>query len=107
MLTYNIWRYFKMMAQLSGQDNTSDTVHATHDGLQGIMDNTIRIARLKLLLIAAKVVYHLKDQVKYSIHDTRTPGLMHFLDFLDKARSKIRPWIENSLWPCRFSLNIV
>jgi len=40
------------------------------------------------LLIAAKVVYHSKDQVKYSIHDARTPGLMHFLNFLDKARAR-------------------
>jgi len=107
LLAYNIWRYFKMMAQLSTEENPPETVESTHDGLQGVMDNTIRIARLKLLLIAAKVVYHSKDQVKYSIHDTRTPGLMHFLKFLDDARSKVRPWVTGSLWPCRFSLNTV
>jgi hypothetical protein len=105
MLAYNIWRYFKMMAQLSNRDNSPDNRDTSPDGLQGVMDNTIRIARLKLLHIAAKVVYHSKHQVKYSIQDSRTPGLMHFLKFLDNARSKIRPWIEGSLWPCRFSLN--
>ena len=107
MLAYNIWRYFKMMAQHSHQGGTSDTVHSASDSLQGLMDNQIRIARLKLLLIAAKVVYHSKDQVKYSIHDARTPGLMHFLNFLDKARARVRPWVECNLWPCRFSLNNV
>jgi len=105
MLAYNIWRYFKMMAEISTQENTPDTVKSTHDPLKGLMNNQIRIARLRLLLIAAKVIYHSRDQVKYSIQDTRTPGLMHFLNYLDKARSKVRPWIEGNLWPCRFSLN--
>jgi nitroreductase len=106
MLAYNIWRYFKMMAQLSGQDNTSDTVHAAHDGLQCIMDNTIRIARLKLLLIAAKLVFHdNRERVRFSIYDTRTPPMLSFLKFLDTARSKVRPWVDGSLWACRFSLN--
>jgi hypothetical protein len=106
MLAYNIWRYFKMMAQISDQENSSESVRSANDSLQGLADNHIRIARLRLLLIAAKVVYHAnKDRVKYSIHDMRTPGLMCFLNFLDKARLKVRPWVEGNLWPCRFSLN--
>jgi len=92
MLAYNIWRYFKMMAEMSAQDdNSCESTDSTYDALQGLMNNQIRIARLKLLLIAAKVVRHSPDQVKYSIQDTRTPSLMHFLNFLDKARSKVRP----------------
>jgi hypothetical protein len=105
MLAYNIWRYFKMMAEISNQKGASDIPDSPHDSLKGLKDNLIRIARLKLLLIGAKVVYHSTDKVKYSIMDTRTPGLMHFLNYLDKARSKVRPWIEGNLWPCRFSLN--
>jgi len=105
MLAYNIWRYFKMMAETSTQDNTPDTINPDNATLQGLMNNQIRIARLRLLLIAAKVVYHSKDKVKYSIHDTRTPYLMHFLNFLDNARSKVRPWVEGKLWPCRYALN--
>ena len=102
MLAYNIWRYLKMIAQLSiGDDQTDDGAA----GLQGIMNNTIRIARLKLLFIAAKVVKDSNvDKVKYSIHDARTPAMMHFLKFIDKARSKIRPWVEDSSWPQRFAL---
>ena len=107
MLAYNIWRYFKIMAQMSDQEEVSesDNVHGT---FKGVSDNHIRIARLKLLLIAAKVVSHSnKDKVRYSIHDMRTQGLMKFYGFLDKARQKVRPWIEGGLWQCRFSLNNV
>jgi len=76
------------LAETSTQGNTPDTSSPDNAALKGLMNNQIRIARLRLLLIAAKVVYHSKDKVKYSIHDTRTPGLMHFLEYLDKARSK-------------------
>jgi hypothetical protein len=105
MLAYNIWRYYKIMAQMSNKGEEPE-VADPHGAFDGLSDNHIRIARLKLLLIAAKVVYHSnKDKIKYSIHDMRTPGLMKFLDFMDKARLKVRPWVEGSLWPCRFSLN--
>ena len=54
MLAYNIWRYMKMIAQksVSGEHTSSGS------NLKGIMTNTVRIARLKLLFIAAKVVTH-------------------------------------------------
>jgi hypothetical protein len=108
MLAYNIWRYMKMLAQVSTQKEQGGNCDTAHDEFKGIVDNTIRIARLKLLFIAAKVPFHNnKTTVKYSIHDARTPAMMHFLKFLDKARNKVRPWIEGSLWPCRFALNTV
>jgi hypothetical protein len=94
-----------MIAQFSiGDDQCDQSMHTATD-LRGIMNNTIRIARLKLLFIAAKVVKESNvDKVKYSIHDARTAAMINFLKFLDKARSKIRPWEENSDWPQRFSL---
>jgi hypothetical protein len=50
-----------------------------------IASNTIRIARLKLLYIAAKVVKDQnRDKVKYSIHNVRTPLMIKFLEKLDK-----------------------
>jgi hypothetical protein len=107
MLAYNLWRYFKIMAEISNRNAPSEAPDIAHDSLKGLKDNLIRIARLKLLLIGAKVVYHSTDKVKYSIMDARTPGLMHFLNYLDKARSKVRPWLEGNLWPCRFSLNSI
>ena len=106
MLAYNIWRYLKMIAQVSTQKGKRKQPAPVYSGLHNAMKNTIRIARLRLLLIAGKVVSHSNSHtVRYSIHDSRTPALMHFLHFLDKARSKVRPWIEESLWPCRFSLS--
>jgi len=105
MLAYNIWRYFKIMAQLSTQQPKAETFDSAHEGLESVMDNTIRIARLKLLLIAAKLVFHdNRERVKFSIHDTRIPAMINFLKFLDTARSRVRPWVEESLWPCRFAL---
>ncbi len=106
MLAYNIWRYLKIMANESMKEDQTDAINSSPDGLKGIMDNTIRIARLKLLYLAAKVVTNSNvDKVKYSIHDTRTPGMLHFLKFLDKARQKVRPWEESSTWPYRFAIN--
>jgi hypothetical protein len=108
MLAYNIWRYLKMIAQLGIADDQGDQADSAAKGLQGIMNNTIRIARLRLLFIAAKVVKESNvDKVKYSIQDARTPAMLHLLKFLDKARSKIRPWEEDSSWPQHFSLQPV
>ena len=86
MLAYNIWRYIKLLAAASqGRKEVP--------ALKTVASNTIRIARLKLLFIAAKVVKDQnRDKVKYSIHDARTPAMIHFLDFLDQARLKPKPW---------------
>ena len=78
-----------MITQLCiGDDKYAKADHQAAT-LQGIMNNTIRIACLKLLFIAAKVVKESNvDKVKYSIHDARTPAMLHFLKFLDKAPIK-------------------
>ena len=103
LLAYNLWRYYKLLPQKS----TQEPVSIKPDLLSGIQDNTIRIARLKLLLIAAKLVFHRnRDQVKFSIYDTRTPPMQRFLRFLDNARARARPWMQRTLWPCRFSVNV-
>lgn len=101
MLAYNIWRYMKMIAHKSvcGNHPASDSI------LKGIMTNTVRIARLKLLFIAAKVVNHSgRDKVKYSMHDSRTPEMLYLLQFLDKARCSPRPWHKQSIWSPRFAI---
>jgi hypothetical protein len=86
MLAYNIWRYIKLLA------TTSQGIKEM-PALKTATSNTIRIARLKLLFIAAKVVKDQnRDKIKYSIHDTRTPAMIHFLNFLDQARLKPKPW---------------
>jgi len=86
MMAYNIWRYFKMTAQLSAEQSRWDSPHSTYEALEGLVDNTIRIARLKLLLIAAKLTFHDNhEKAKFSIHDARTPAMIKFLKFLDTA----------------------
>jgi hypothetical protein len=87
----------KIVARQSISREEADASEVEEPGLKGIMANTIRIARLKLLFLAAKVVKDGNtDKVKYSIHDARTPGMIHFLKFLDSLRLKIRPWAESS-----------
>jgi len=101
MLAYNLWRYMKMIAQMSASDRRP----ATGSTLPGLMTNTIRTARLKLLFIAAKLVNHSnRDTVKYSIHDSRTPEMLYLLRFLDKLRCRPKPWHKQSIWAPRFAL---
>jgi len=84
MLSYNIWRYIKLMADLCAKESQVGDAK-----FQGIQSNTIRIARLKLLFVAAKVI---KDAVKYSLYDTRTPALLNFYSFMDRLRNQQRSW---------------
>ncbi len=50
-------------------------------------DHTLRIARLKLLYVAAKIRFHgNRDEVLYSMHEQRAAGLMDFLGYLDRRR---------------------
>jgi len=84
MLGYNIWRYIKLMAAMNAAETETGDAR-----FQGIKANTIRIGRLKLLFVAAKVI---KDAVKYSLYDSRTPALLAFYGFMDRLRIKPRPW---------------
>lgn len=86
MLAYNLWRWMKLLAG-----------HAERQAQQGrpvpepqqirLPDHTLRIARLKLLYVAAKIRFHSnRDEVRYSIHEQRAAGLMDFLGYLDQRR---------------------
>jgi hypothetical protein len=98
MLAYNIWRYLKMLAMHSAKSQQPACKSATVHDLDGIMTNTLRIARLRLLLIVAKVVTASnRDKVRYSVQDSRTPALMSFLQFLDFKRSQTKPWSADML----------
>lgn len=102
MLAYNIWRYMKLLAPSSKQ--STDNIDKSEAPLKDIAANTIRIARLKLLFIAAKVVSaQNRTKVKYSIQDARTPAMIRFLNFLDEARHKPKAWMKEEGWPLRFA----
>ena len=94
MLAYNIWRYLKIMAEHSSKYEKPVTATPNNgSSLKGIKRNTIRIARLRLLMIAAKVVMASnRDKIRYSIHDSRTPALFSFLKYLDLKRAEPKPW---------------
>jgi len=103
MLAYNIWRSFKMLAahgmrEMEGHEPASETACKA----QEIVDHTIRIGRLKLLFIAAKVATHSgTTEVKYSRHDSRVAGLFRFMGYLDKRRQQARPWLSGKFWECK------
>jgi len=101
MLAYNIWRYMKMIA---GQSVSA--IESKNAGvMKAITTNTIRIARLKLLFIAAKVVWAGNlNKVRYSIHDARTPQMLSYLRFLDNRRAHEKPWENPGYWPQRFAV---
>jgi hypothetical protein len=105
MLAYNIWRYFRIMAQVSAKKAESFQSERDSEKYETVMNNTIRIGRLKLLFIAAKLVFHAnREKVKYSIHDSRTPALLRFLKYLDQLRSEPRVWVQGCLWTPKFSI---
>ena len=101
LLAYNLWRSFKMLAEHSEKQNKA-LEKTTATSLVGIQDNTLRIARLKLLLIAAKLVTTGNTtKVKYSEHDSRAAGLFSFMEHLDHLRAQARPWLGGKSWQCR------
>ena len=104
MLSYNIWRSFKMLAchgeleQKEDGENKVDSKCKTRE----IVDNTIRIGRLKLLFISSKITGHSNaKKIKYSQHDSRVSGFFRFLEYLDKRRRQLRPWLDSNRWRCR------
>jgi hypothetical protein len=88
MLSYNLWRWMKLLAGHAEKERRAgrDVPEAQHISLP---DHTIRIARLKMLFIAAKIRFHdNRDEVRYSIHEHRAAGLIDFLRYLDRRRKE-------------------
>jgi hypothetical protein len=106
MLSFNIWRSFKMLAGYgqgaeAQEDGQTQTSQVTFEGPE-IVANKIRIARLKLLLIASKIATsNNTTKVKYSEHDARTEGLFEFYRKMDRLRQQIRPWLDQARWQCK------
>lgn len=90
MLAYNIWRWMKLVAAMTVPQETD--AQSRHP-LSAIAQNTVRIARLVLLLIAAKIVYTAnRVKVRYSIHDARVDSYFEFLNHLDDHRAAEDDW---------------
>ena len=99
MLSYNIWRWMKIMSgyrQEPEESNGADTQVTCAEVDYEIVDHTIRIARLKMLFVPAKLTYSGGyDKVTYSSHDERTAGLLDFLEYLDRRRKAEVDWLDN------------
>ena len=105
MLSYNIWRSFKMLAgrsQLEQERQEEESKPESKCAAREVIGNTIRIARLKLLFIAAKITGHSNaNEVKYSRHDSRVAGLFRFMGDLDERLRQVSPWLDSRRWPSR------
>ena len=87
MLAYNLWRWMKMLAEHSQRKQGDQVASKTNEIT--IADHTIRIARLKLLFVAAKICFHSnRDEVRYSLHNNHSAGLIDFLKYLDARRKE-------------------
>jgi hypothetical protein len=87
MLAYNLWRWMKLLAGYA-QRQKQDGQEVEERKQVTLPDHTIRIARLKMLFIAAKIRFHgNRDEVRYSLHETRAAGIIDFLRYLDKRRA--------------------
>ena len=64
----------------------------------------IRIARLKLSFIAAKITDHSNAyEMKYSSeHDSRVSGLFRFMRYLAERIQQVRPWLDTRRWLSRY-----
>ena len=96
MFSYNIWRWIKLVA---GKQKVACTPDDDGTDIEdkirqtSVVTNTIRIARLKMLFIAAKITFHKRvTTVKYSEHDARASELIDFMAYIDSRRNEDRPW---------------
>lgn len=101
MLAYNIWRWIKLVAGVRpDMDQSAPESSSSHPGVapgEEIVNHTIRLARLKMLFVAAKIVTHERQTtVKYSVHDARAAGLLDFLSYIDKRRKETKAWETGS-----------
>lgn len=86
MLAYNLWRWMKLLAGHAERQAQQGTPVPEPQRIR-MPDHTVRIARLKMLYVAAKIRFHTnRDEVLYSVHEQRAAGLMDFLGYLDRRR---------------------
>ena len=86
MLADNLWRWMKLLAGHAERQAHRGTPVPEPQRIR-LPDHTLRIARLKLLYVAAKICFHNnRDEVLYSMHEQRAAGLTDFLGYLDRQR---------------------
>lgn len=92
MLAYNLWRWLKQVAGHQQTKRIEAKKGKVPDHLE-VVDQTVRLTRLKMLFVAAKISHHSnREKVYYSIHESRASGIIDFLDYLDRRRAEKIPW---------------
>jgi hypothetical protein len=88
MLAYNLWRWMKWLAGHAEQQARRGKPVEERQWIT-MPNHTLRIARLKMLYVAAKIVTHgHRTEVRYSEHEQRAVGLIEFLTYLDRRRKE-------------------
>ena len=97
MLAYNLWRWTKLMAEMSENPKVSPVPKRAEGDPLGMADHTNKLARLKLLFVPAKIQFHAgQNFVRYSVLDSRTEGQINFLAFLDHRRKRIAASVNSA-----------
>jgi hypothetical protein len=92
MLAYNLWRWMKQAVGHHQKEAPQAQAGEAPERVE-IVDNTIRVARLKMLYVAAKILSHgNRSRVHYSVHETRASGISDFLEYLDCRRGEGIAW---------------
>ncbi len=96
MLAYNLWRWLKQVAGHHEKEMAVTETGQVPERIE-VVDQTVRLSRLKMLYVAAKISRHgNRDKVYYSIHESRASGIINFLDYLDRRRAEKIPELDTS-----------
>ncbi len=96
MLAYNLWRWMKLLSVAQGQEGKGKGEKELKTIPWEGVDHTIRITRLKMLFLPAKITtsQH-RTTINYSHYDARAAGLVDFLKYLDQRRRREIQWRED------------
>ena len=94
MLAYNLWRWLKQVAGHHAKETAVAEAGEVPERIE-VVDQTVRLSRLKMLCVAAKISQHSnRAKVYYSIHESRASGIIDFLDYLDRRRAERIPKLK-------------
>lgn len=89
MLAYNIWRWYELIISDAMKEKEETAKEKKMKSAGSYASYTIRTARLRILLIAAKIIHHANQgKALYSIFDCRAPELIRVMKWLDMKRSE-------------------
>lgn len=89
MLAYNLWRWMKLLAASEERKHEKEQQRSWKK--TAAIRETVSVTRLKQLYLAAKLSFHAnREKIYYSIHESRSSGILKLLKQLDRLRGQ--PW---------------